>query len=135
MYILGISAYYHDSSVAIIKNEHIIAAVQEERFTRIKHDSNFPSQSIKYCLNEAGITLDEIDYIAFYDKPFIKFERLLETYLTEAPKGFKSFLMAIPIWLKEKLFLKETLAREFTLLFEELNPKKMKKSLKHLKKE
>ncbi|AXH14190.1 hypothetical protein CP985_04385 [Malaciobacter mytili LMG 24559] len=134
MYILGISAYYHDSSVAIIKNEHIIAAVQEERFTRIKHDSNFPSQSIKYCLNEAGITLDEIDYIAFYDKPFIKFERLLETYLTEAPKGFKSFLMAIPIWLKEKLFLKETLAREFTLLFEELNPKKNEKEFKAFKK-
>jgi carbamoyltransferase len=122
MYILGISAFYHDSAATLIKNEKIIAAVQEERFSRIKQDESFPKESIKYCLNEAGITLDELDYIAFYDKPFIKFERLLETYLSEAPKGFKSFLMSMPIWLKDKLFLKETLAREFKSLYEELNP-------------
>jgi carbamoyltransferase len=121
MYILGISAYYHDSGVALIKNSNIVAAVQEERFTRIKQDSAFPKESIKYCLKEAKITLEDVDYIAFYDKPFIKFERLLETYLTEAPKGFQSFLMSVPIWLKDKLFLKETLHREFQSLYEELN--------------
>ena len=122
MNILGISAYYHDSGVALIKDENIVAAVQEERFTRKKHDSVFPKESIKYCLKEAGISLNQIDYIAFYDKPFIKFERLLETYLSEAPKGFQSFLMSIPIWLKDKLFLKETLLREFKALYEELEP-------------
>ncbi|MFW2555396.1 carbamoyltransferase [Aliarcobacter butzleri] len=122
MYILGISAFYHDSAATLIKNDEIIAAVQEERFTRIKQDESFPKESIKYCLKEAGITLDDLDYISFYDKPFIKFERLLETYLSEAPKGFKSFLMSMPIWLKDKLFLKETLAREFKSLYEELNP-------------
>ena len=130
MYILGISAYYHDSAVTLIKDEYIVAAVQEERFTRIKQDGGFPKESIKYCLEEANIILDEIDYIAFYDKPFIKFERLLETYLTEAPKGFKSFVMSIPIWLKDKFFLKETLAREFRVLFEELNPAKTEKDSK-----
>jgi carbamoyltransferase len=133
MLILGISAYYHDSGVALIHDEHIIAAVQEERFTRIKQDDSFPKESIKYCLKEANITLDEIDYIAFYDKPFIKFERLLETYLTEAPKGFKSFLMSMPIWLKDKLFLKETLAREFKALYEELNPNFLEKESKQFK--
>lgn len=127
MYILGISAYYHDSAVALIKNEDIIAAVQEERFTRIKQDEGFPKESIKYCLKEANISLSQIDYISFYDKPFIKFERLLETYLAEAPKGFKSFLMSIPVWLKDKLYLKETLAREFQSLYEELNPNASKK--------
>jgi len=124
MYILGISAYYHDSGVALIKDEEIIAAVQEERFTRKKQDDTFPKESIKYCLKEANISLYDIDYITFYDKPFIKFERLLETYLTEAPKGFQSFIMSIPIWLKDKLFLKETLSREFKELFLELNPNK-----------
>ena len=133
MYILGISAYYHDSAVTLIKDEYIVAAVQEERFTRIKQDGEFPKESIKYCLAEANIILDEIDYIAFYDKPFIKFERLLETYLTEAPKGFKSFVMSIPIWLKDKFFLKETLAREFRVLFEELNPEKTEKDSKAFK--
>lgn len=113
MYLLGISAYYHDSSAALIEDESIVAAVQEERFTRKKQDSGFPEHSIKYCLEEAGISLEKVDYIAFYDKPFIKFERLLETYLSEAPYGLRSFVMAIPVWLKEKLFLKETLARNF----------------------
>ncbi len=134
MYILGISAYYHDSGVALIKNEKIIAAVQEERFTRIKQDESFPIESIKYCLKEAKISLEDIDYIAFYDKPFIKFERLLETYLTEAPRGFQSFLMSMPIWLKDKLFLRETLAREFRTLYEELNPDKTEKESKDFKK-
>ena len=105
MYILGISSYYHDSGAALIKNEHIVAAAQEERFTRKKQDSRFPKESITYCLNEAGIELEDVDHITFYDKPFIKFERLLETYLSEAPKGFQSFLMSMPIWLKDKLFL------------------------------
>ena len=111
MYILGISAYYHDAAAALICNDEIIAAAQEERFTRIKHDETFPKNAINFCLSFANITLDEVDYIAFYDKPFLKFERLLETYLSEAPFGFKSFMMAMPIWIKEKLFLKETLAR------------------------
>ncbi|QFR48882.1 carbamoyltransferase [Sulfurimonas lithotrophica] len=133
MYILGISSYYHDSGVALIKDENIIAAVHEERFTRIKQDDSFPKESIKYCLKEAGINLEDIDYIAFYDKPFIKFERLLETYLTEAPRGFQSFLMSMPVWLKDKLFLKETLAREFKVLFEELNPDCTEKQSKEFK--
>ncbi len=113
MYILGISAYYHDASAVLIDNEHIIAAAQEERFTRKKHDASFPSNAIRYCLREAGIKLSDVSYIAFYDKPFLKFERLLETYLAEAPRGLKSFMMSMPVWLKDKLFLKETLARNF----------------------
>jgi carbamoyltransferase len=112
LYILGISAYYHDSAAALIKGEEIIAAAQEERFTRKKHDPEFPSNAVRYCLAEAGITLDKVDSIAFYDKPFIKFERLLETYISEAPRGLKSFLMAMPVWLKEKLFLKSLLIKE-----------------------
>jgi carbamoyltransferase len=128
MYILGISAYYHDSGVALIKDEKIIAAAQEERFTRKKQDARFPKESIKYCLKEAGIALDDIDHIAFYDKPFLKFERLLTTYLTEAPNGFQSFLLSIPVWLKEKLFLKETLAREFKSLFLEYYPNQEKEA-------
>ncbi|NCW13571.1 MAG: hypothetical protein EBV82_10540 [Chitinophagia bacterium] len=115
-YILGISAYYHDSAAALLKDGEIIAAAQEERFTRKKHDSAFPLQAIKYCLDEAGISLKDVSYIGFYDKPFLKFERLLETYLAEAPRGFKSFAMAIPAWLKEKLFLKDTLIKEFSKL-------------------
>ena len=113
MYILGISAYYHDASAVLIDNEHIIAATQEERFTRKKHDASFPSNAIRYCLQEAGIKLSDVSYIAFYDKPFLKFERLLETYLAEAPRGLQSFMMSMPVWLKDKLFLKETLARNF----------------------
>jgi len=114
MYILGLSAYYHDSAVALIKDGQIIAAVQEERFTRKKHDAGFPLNGINYCLDEAGITLNDLDSIVFYDKPLIKFERLLETYLAYAPKGFRSFLAAMPVWLKEKLFLKSTLKKEFS---------------------
>ncbi len=134
MYILGLSAFYHDSAAVLIKSETIIAAAQEERFTRVKHDSGFPKESIKYCLEEANISIDDVNYIAFYDKPLIKFERLLETYLNEAPKGIKSFMMSIPIWLKEKLFLKETLARKFVELIQELNPTFKNKHLKKYKK-
>lgn len=112
--ILGISAYYHDSAAALIRNGQIIAAVQEERFTRKKHDPRFPEQAIQYCLRSAGITLDKVDYITFYDKPLLKFERLLETYLSYAPKGFKSFIQAMPVWLKEKLLLKATLKKSLS---------------------
>jgi len=110
--ILGISAYYHDSAAALIIDGEIVAAVQEERFTRKKHDSSYPVNAINYCLSEAGLSLKKIDYIAFYDKPFLKFERLLETYVAYAPKGFQSFRMAMPVWLREKLFLKDMLIKE-----------------------
>src|SRR6185437_10339094 len=110
--ILGISAYYHDSAAALIDGGIIKAAAQEERFTRKKHDSNFPTEAVKYCLAEAGLNLHQLDAIVFYDKPFLKFERLLETYLTFVPKGIKSFLTAIPVWIKEKLFLKSLLEKE-----------------------
>ena len=101
MYILGISAYYHDSAACIIKDGQIIGAVQEERFTRKKHDQNFPSNAIQYCFKEAGIGSSELDLVAFYDKPFLKFERILETYLSFAPKGINSFLKAVPLWIKK----------------------------------
>ncbi len=113
MYILGISAYYHDSAACILHNGEIIAAAQEERFTRVKHDKEFPNKAVEFCLKEAGISLTDVEYIAFYDKPLIKFERLLETYLSYAPIGLPSFLKAMPVWLKEKLFLKSILKKEF----------------------
>lgn len=112
MYILGISAYYHDSAAALLRDGEIIAAAQEERFTRKKHDAGFPRQALDYCLQEAGIALADVDYVAFYDKPFLKFERLLETYVAFAPRGFESFRKAIPVWLREKLFLKDLLIKE-----------------------
>jgi len=115
-HILGISAYYHDSAAALISDGNITAAAQEERFTRKKHDASFPENAIEYCLNEAKIDLAEVEYVVFYDKPLIKFERILETYLSYAPRGFQSFLAAMPIWLKEKLFLKTTLKRELSSL-------------------
>ena len=111
MNVLGISAYYHDSAAALVCDGDIVAAAQEERFTRKKHDPGFPSHSVDYCLRQGGITLDEVDHIAFYDKPLLKFERLLETYLAFAPRGFKSFSTAIPVWLKEKLFLNSVLIK------------------------
>jgi carbamoyltransferase len=111
-YIAGISAYYHDSAVALIKDGDIIAAAQEERFTRKKHDPRFPGRALKYCLSEGGVRLEQVDYLVFYDKPLLKFERLLETYLAYAPKGLRSFLAAMPVWLKEKLFLKQLLKKE-----------------------
>ena len=107
--ILGISAFYHDSAAALLINGKIIAAAQEERFTRKKHDPSYPFNSINYVLKEANMNLSQIDQIVFYEKPFLKFERLLETYLAFAPKGFRSFLMSMPIWLKEKLFQKKFL--------------------------
>ncbi|MBI2240887.1 MAG: carbamoyltransferase [Magnetospirillum gryphiswaldense] len=113
MKILGLSALYHDSAAALIEDGRIIAAAQEERFTRIKHDAAFPRRAIEYCLAEAGCGLNDIDFVVFYDKPFLKFERLLETYLSFAPRGFASFQKAIPVWLKEKLFQKDLLAKEF----------------------
>ena len=114
--ILGISAYYHDSAAALVRDGRIVAAAQEERFSRKKHDPNFPREAILYCLSEAGISLTDIDHIVFYDKPLVKFERLLETYLAFAPRGLKSFITAMPIWLKEKLYLKSTLKQEFAEL-------------------
>jgi carbamoyltransferase len=112
MYVLGISAYYHDSAAALLRDGEIVAAAQEERFTRKKHDAGFPKKAVEYCLQEAGIALGDVDYVAFYDKPFLKFERLLETYVAFVPRGFSSFRMAIPVWLREKLFLKDLLRKE-----------------------
>ena len=111
MRVLGISAFYHDSAAALVEDGVILAAAQEERFTRRKHDAGFPQNAIHYCLAEAGIGLADVDYVAFYDKPFLKFERLLETYLSFAPHGFASFCKAMPVWLGEKLFLKSLLLR------------------------
>jgi carbamoyltransferase len=110
--ILGISAYYHDSAAALLEDGRIVAAAQEERFTRKKHDARFPRNAIGYCLAERGIRLAEVDQVAFYDKPFLKFERLLETYVAFAPRGFTSFRMAVPLWLREKLFQKDLLGKE-----------------------
>jgi carbamoyltransferase len=113
MRVLGVSAFYHDSAAALVEDGRIVAAAQEERFTRKKHDPSFPRHAVAYCLDEANARLDELDYVVFYDKPFLKFERLLETYVAFAPRGFRSFRMAIPIWLREKLFQKLLLRREF----------------------
>ena len=112
MYILGISAYYHDSAACLVKDGEIIAAAQEERFTRIKHDHSFPTNAIKYCLKEAGISGADLDYVSFYDKPFLKFERILETYLAFAPVGISSFLKALPLWVKKKIWIKELIKDE-----------------------
>jgi carbamoyltransferase len=112
LHILGISAFYHDSAAALIQDGRIVAAAQEERFTRKKHDPRFPVNAVRYCLAECGLGMDGVDRVVFYDKPFLKFERLLETYLTYAPRGYKSFRMAIPLWLREKLFLKDLLLKE-----------------------
>ena len=116
MRILGLSALYHDSAAALVVDGRIVAAAQEERFTRKKHDSSFPHRALQYCLSEAECGLEEVDFVVFYDKPFLKFERLLETYLAFAPRGFKSFSMAIPIWLREKLFQKNWLTTELRKL-------------------
>ena len=113
MRVLGVSAFYHDSAATLIEDGIITAAAQEERFTRKKHDAGFPENAIAYCLEHAGVTLKDIDFVAFYDKPFLKFERLLETYVAFAPRGFKSFRMAIPVWLREKLFQKDLLRKQF----------------------
>ncbi len=113
MRILGISAFYHDSAAALVEDGTIAAAAQEERFTRKKHDAGFPVHAIGFCLARAGVGLEDVDFVVFYDKPFLKFERLLETYLAFAPRGFQSFKMAIPIWLREKLFQKDLLRKKF----------------------
>jgi len=131
-YILGLSAYYHDSAAALICDGEIIAAAQEERFTRKKHDPVFPANAIKYCMTEAGISFNDLDSVVFYDKPLLKFERLLETYLAYAPSGFTSFLSAMPVWLKDKLFLKKTLKREMALVFAENGHKIEEKALPKL---
>ena len=133
MYILGISAYYHDSAAALIKDGEIIAAAQEERFSRKKHDHRFPKNAIKYCLEYAGITANELNYVAFYDKPMLKFERLLETYTALAPKGFSSFLKAMPLWIKEKIWMKDLIKKDLnyngTVLFPEHHQSQDRKSV------
>src|SRR5215813_9952454 len=113
MHILGISAFYHDSAACLLKGGDIVAAAQEERFTRKKHDPSFPSRAVRYCLETGNINVSDLSYIVFYDKPLLKFERLLETYISFAPKGLRSFLMAMPLWMKEKLFLKKLLLEQF----------------------
>lgn len=112
MVILGISCFYHDSAATLVRDGEIIAAAQEERFTRKKHDSDFPKHAIAYCLREGSVNIGGVDYVAFYDKPFIKFERIIETYLAYSPRGLKSFLMAVPLWLKEKLWMSELIRKE-----------------------
>ena len=116
MRILGISAFYHDSAAALVDSGRIVAAAQEERFSRRKNDAGYPERAIAYCIEQAGIAPNEIDRVVFYDKPFLKFERLLETYIAFAPRGFRSFAMALPLWVKEKLFQKELLRRRLKAL-------------------
>ena len=118
MRVLGISAYYHDSAAALLRDGHVLAAAQEERFTRKKHDSEFPHHAIRSCLESTGTRASEIDVVAFYDKPFLKFERLLETYIAFAPKGFASFRKALPLWVKDKLFQRTTILKELQALDE-----------------
>src|SRR5207249_288246 len=110
--ILGISAFYHDSAAALIEDGEIVGAAQEERFTRIKGDASFPHQAISWCLDDAGITIDEVDHVVFYEQPVIKFERLLTSYLATAPRGLASFLRSMPSWLTNKLWLEREIARE-----------------------
>ena len=112
MNILGISAFYHDSAACLVHDGKIAAAVQEERFTRKKHDHSFPINAIKFCLQYDGLSVNDIDYVTFYDKPFQKFERILETYLSYAPVGFRSFIKAIPLWIKQKIWMKELIKKE-----------------------
>ena len=126
MIVLGISAYYHDSAAALVRDGEIVTAAQEERFTRKKHDPGFPVNAIQWCLADAGVAPRDIDHVAFYDKPFLKFERLLETYLAFAPRGFKSFRTAMPVWLSEKLFQKDLLLKELRAIDEDLGaPEKL----------
>src|SRR5690606_38611628 len=110
-YILGISAFYHDSAACLTRDGALIAAAQEERFTRRKHDPDFPIQAANWCMEQAGITAADLDYVGFYDKPLLKFDRLLETYLSYAPKGFRSFSKAMPIWLRDKLYIPRALRK------------------------
>ncbi|CAM5198355.1 Carbamoyltransferase OS=Bosea thiooxidans OX=53254 GN=ARD30_23200 PE=3 SV=1 [Bosea thiooxidans] len=132
MRILGISAYYHDSAAALVVDGVPFAAAQEERFTRVKHDAGFPAQAIGYCLAQTGLKLSQLDAVVFYEKPFVKFERLLETYLSVAPRGFRQFLTAMPLWLREKLFQKSLLGDELKALDAEFDPAKLLFSEHHL---
>ena len=116
MLILGVSCFYHDSAAALLDNDNIVAAAQEERFTRVKHDASFPFNAIKFVLSEKNIQISQLDAIVFYEKPFLKFERLLETYIAFAPNGFKSFCLSIPLWIKEKLFQKKNLFDKLQIL-------------------
>ena len=125
-YILGISCFYHDSAAVLLSDGVILSAVQEERFSRKKHDSRFPYHSIKYCLQSENINLKDIKYIIYYEKPLLTFERLLETYLAVAPRGGRSFIAAMQIWIKEKLFIKSELKNKFNQLQQELAPKSKK---------
>ena len=111
MYILGISAYYHDSAACLLRDGEILSAAQEERFTRKKHDHNFPENAIEYCLKEANISIDQVDFVSFYDKPFLKFNRILETYLAFPGKGLNSFIMSVPLWLKQKFWIPELIKK------------------------
>src|SRR5664280_1594295 len=126
MRVLGISAYYHDSAAALVDDGVVVAAAQEERFTRKKHDPSFPVNAVRWCLEKNGISANDVDFIAFYDKPFLKFERLLETYLAFAPRGFTSFSKAMPVWIGEKLFQKDMLLKELKGIDESLSaPEKL----------
>ena len=131
--ILGISAYYHDSAACLVVDGEIVAAAQEERFTRKKHDHGFPTQAIASCLAQGGLTPDDVDYVGFYDKPLVKFERLLETYLDYAPAGFPSFLKAMPLWMKEKLWLPDLIRRQFAELEGLEDPKDIKRRAKEFR--
>lgn len=110
--ILGISAFYHDSAACLVRDGQIIAAAQEERFTRKKHDANFPKHAVEYCLREGGLQLADLEYVAFYEKPFLKFDRILHSYLAYAPRGLKTFLMAIPLWIRERVWMKTLIQEE-----------------------
>lgn len=133
MRILGVSAFYHDSAAALVVNGNIVGAAQEERFTRVKHDSRFPRNAVDFCLKSGGVSLDEVDYIVFYEKPFLKFERLLETYIAFAPRGFTSFVKAVPVWLREKLFQKSLLIKELQNISPKFNsPERLLFSDHHL---
>jgi carbamoyltransferase len=125
--VLGIAAFYHDSAACLVVDGEIIAAAQEERFTRLKHDANFPRNAVRYCLTEAKLTADQLDYVAFYDKPLLKFDRLLETYLDYAPSGFPSFLKALPLWLKEKLWMPDLIRTELAMAAGEQDQRAAKK--------
>jgi len=115
--ILGISAFYHDSAACLLRNGEIVAAAQEERFSRKKHDARFPGHAIRFCLRSGETSPENLRYIVFYDKPLLKFERLLETYIAFSPKGIRSYLMAMPVWLKDKLMLKKLLQKELLVFF------------------
>jgi len=114
--ILGISAFYHDSAASLVVDGRIVAAAQEERFSRIKHDPAFPRGAVEYCLREGNLRPEDLGYVAFYEKPLLKFERLLETYVDHAPRGFASFLKAMPVWMKEKLWLPDIIRTEVAVL-------------------